>query len=372
MKKNKVIRLATVLLVLTLLTTSVVSGTFAKYTTEDKASDMARVAKWGVELQAVGNLFSDSYYNTAVLQNDANLSVQSYNQTDDVVAPGTSNTEGFTFKLNGTPEVKTETKFLISAQNIFLADNQYGMMIPVDSDVVNETNFRELYNDLFTKSGTTYTRCSADGWSSSATYYTLEDWVNVAADYYPVVYTLAGDPSNSTSYAAADDAAGVATNTLFGASDALAKAFNGGTDVSGTASSDGTYKTYEVTQTKDVNTNLATAFNLSGEKLTWSWVFARGGNAVGDSASWQDKADTILGNMMSYAAGGSIEGDIVYATANTTEGSSFTSVTYANGTANVVSQGANIAAYNYVTDGTNTIACLDTQFSVDIIVTQVD
>ena len=52
MKKNKMMRAASALLVAVLLTTSVISGTFAKYITEDKGSDEARVAKWGVVIEA--------------------------------------------------------------------------------------------------------------------------------------------------------------------------------------------------------------------------------------------------------------------------------------------------------------------------------
>ena len=50
MKKNTMMRLAAVLLVGVLLTTSVIGGTFAKYTTSDDATDTARVAKWGVTI----------------------------------------------------------------------------------------------------------------------------------------------------------------------------------------------------------------------------------------------------------------------------------------------------------------------------------
>ena len=58
MKKNKMMRLASAVLVCTLLTTSVISGTFAKYTSTSSASDNARVAKWGVTLAANGLLYS--------------------------------------------------------------------------------------------------------------------------------------------------------------------------------------------------------------------------------------------------------------------------------------------------------------------------
>lgn len=49
MKKNKMMRLASCLLVAILLTTSVISGTFAKYTTSSTGTDSARVATWGFQ-----------------------------------------------------------------------------------------------------------------------------------------------------------------------------------------------------------------------------------------------------------------------------------------------------------------------------------
>ena len=49
MKKNRMMRLASILLVCVLLTTSVISGTFAKYTTSVSSEDKARVAYWGFQ-----------------------------------------------------------------------------------------------------------------------------------------------------------------------------------------------------------------------------------------------------------------------------------------------------------------------------------
>ena len=112
MKKNKMMRLASSLLVAVLLTSSVISGTFAKYVTSDSAQDSARVAKFGVVVTATGNLFADTYKkaaeNTPVLggSDQASLSVMSEGSLgDNVVAPGTKNTDGFTFTVKGTPEV---------------------------------------------------------------------------------------------------------------------------------------------------------------------------------------------------------------------------------------------------------------------------
>ena len=46
MKKNKMMRIASALLVAVILTTCAISGTFAKYVTSTPGSDSARVAKF--------------------------------------------------------------------------------------------------------------------------------------------------------------------------------------------------------------------------------------------------------------------------------------------------------------------------------------
>ena len=52
MKKNKMMRLASVLLIAVMISTSAISGTYAKYVTEGAAQDDARVAHWGVTITA--------------------------------------------------------------------------------------------------------------------------------------------------------------------------------------------------------------------------------------------------------------------------------------------------------------------------------
>ena len=58
MKKNKFMRLASVMLMLCLITTCAISGTFAKYTTSGTATDTARVAKWGVGVEVDGEIMA--------------------------------------------------------------------------------------------------------------------------------------------------------------------------------------------------------------------------------------------------------------------------------------------------------------------------
>ena len=90
MKKNTMMRVATVLMVAVLLTTCAISGTFAKYTTAATSEDSARVAYWGFDNTAtidIDDLFKNAYDST----------VQS---TVDVIAPGTQNSATFQFTYN--------------------------------------------------------------------------------------------------------------------------------------------------------------------------------------------------------------------------------------------------------------------------------
>ena len=324
MKKNKAMRSASVLLVATLLTTSVISGTLAKYTTQDAAKDTARVAKWGVELQAIGNLYGDTYKDLIVTENDTNATVQSVDRTADVVAPGTQNAEGFTFSLKGKPEVDGTITTTIKSQNIFLKKGTYGIMIPVAPGVVTADNFDEI-TDLYTKSDNTYTAATA--YAASATYYTLEDYVVVSDDYYPVVYNLAGKTSYNKGTTKADSLNAVAVEL---ATKLGIESESGTTDTR-------KITTYTGTKTFATNDDLASLL-VDGEKITWAWGYGDA-TKVGDTADESDKADTILGLLK-----------------NTTEGREVVKLS-----------GTSYGPLKEYTD-----YCLDTQFSIDITVTQAD
>ena len=105
MRKNKMMRTASGLLVATLLTSSVLFGTFAKYTTSGTGSDSARVAKFGVEITTKGTMFANAYNTddktvTGIAQSVINNS----NDGKNVVAPGTSG-DLIESTITGTPEV---------------------------------------------------------------------------------------------------------------------------------------------------------------------------------------------------------------------------------------------------------------------------
>ncbi len=108
MKKNRMMRLASALLMCVLLTTSVIGGTFAKYVTTGTASDTARVAKWGVTIAATGAMFAESYKNDAaigstVIGDGNSVNTDSTNKSN-LVAPGTKGTLA-SATITGTPEV---------------------------------------------------------------------------------------------------------------------------------------------------------------------------------------------------------------------------------------------------------------------------
>ena len=346
MKKNKMMRLASVLLVLTLLSTSVISGTFAKYTTQDSASDKARVAKWGVELQVVGNLYGDTYKDTIV--NDTTLTVKSSETVDgklvDVVAPGTKNDEGFTFSLNGTPEVSSKIKATISHENIYLTAGEYGVMVPVASGTINEANYNEFSN-LYVGTTGSYTAAGST-YDSTANYYTLEDYVNLSATYYPVEYTLIGG-TDDISYNNPTSAGAIAVDTMATLSDLIAGQIGSIVDTETVVSDGKTTKTYESAEIAP-NTNLKDSLRLGSQRIVWAWDYCQEGTpgcVGGDNACNACKADTILGNLM---AGTALNGEVV----------KLNGTTY---TAPVPATGNEAKDYN-----------LETEFSIDITVTQVD
>ena len=128
MKKNVMMRLASFLLVAVLISTSAISGTYAKYVTEGSANDSARVAKWGVTLEMDGDSNFMNEYKTHDAKYSGKVSVKSSDDAK-VVAPGTSSADvdgGLTFKITGTPEVATKVDISMTVNNdIVLTAGEY-------------------------------------------------------------------------------------------------------------------------------------------------------------------------------------------------------------------------------------------------------
>ena len=116
MKKNVMMRVASIMLVLVLMSSSVISGTFAKYVTSGESTDKARVAKFGVKVEPNGEMFL-KYYEA----DDVNFTLadDTVVTSDDwkLIAPGTSHSMT-KVHLTGKPEVAVRVSY--EATNIVL------------------------------------------------------------------------------------------------------------------------------------------------------------------------------------------------------------------------------------------------------------
>ena len=85
MKKNKMLRIASVLLVAVLLSTCAISGTFAKYTSSATLTSTATVAKWSVEV-------NDTQIALASGSSDPVVAFDLFGKSYDLKADGTVDT----------------------------------------------------------------------------------------------------------------------------------------------------------------------------------------------------------------------------------------------------------------------------------------
>ena len=109
MKKNVMMRLASFLLIAVLISTSAISGTYAKYVTDGTGTDSARVAKWGVKVTANGAIFEKKYAkddSTYTLGDNSVISSDEWK----LVAPGTTHNMTEVL-LTGKPEVATRVTY---------------------------------------------------------------------------------------------------------------------------------------------------------------------------------------------------------------------------------------------------------------------
>ena len=122
MKKNKMLRIASILLVVTLLSTCVISGTFAKYVTKAEGKDEARVAKWGILVSVNGDSAFATEYEThdtngydgpISVKADEDIDLLDMDEPERLVAPGTFS-EGLDGTVIGKPEVATRYELKIS------------------------------------------------------------------------------------------------------------------------------------------------------------------------------------------------------------------------------------------------------------------
>lgn len=327
MKKNKMMRLASFMLVATLLSTSVISGTFAKYITTDSAQDEARVAKFGVVVSVKGDLFGETYDGT-------NHTIMSYDEDGgtvsavstargNIVAPGTTNRTGMTLSITGKPEVATSVQIdkaqdttgkAYADADIYLAKGTYGVMVEYTGAKTAENVIKYYVKD----SSGVYTKATAS--NVGETVYELQDTVAFTdADYHPLKWYV-------DSVAVADQAAvGNALNSFISTGNLP-------------------------------NTDLAKSMTVG-----WEWEF---GDDYGDQPNTNDERtnndakDTILGNLMAEA------GNVVVLDGADT----YKTITFA--TQSVTPNSANVM--RVAKNGDTVLACLTVAFSTRLTVTQVN
>jgi len=325
MKKNKMLRTASAMLILTIITICIIGGALAKYTTEATGSDTAVVAKFGVEARVDNNLFGKIYSEKAA-DGSGNEIIENGNGTvsanEKVVAPGTHNKTGMSLSVTGTPEVSTKVSLGAKTDNngneyvnsdIYLGAGTYGVMVEYAGEV-NKDNI----GDFYTYNGSDYvtaTAVPADG--SNDIVYQLLYFAKEDSDYYPLTWYVDNTKVNKQ-----ED---IKTK--------LEEIFN--------------------IEKKEPNTS----FNLGPVKVGWEWLFENS----------HDDVDTILGNMIAAAPDFITNGSSSIAVVKENNGN-YTPVTYKKEAA--VADSANEVINAYV--GTNKVACLTAAFNVSLKVEQVD
>ncbi len=136
-RKINTTKLIALLAVLCMITSAFVGSTLAKYTTAVNGSDEARVAKFGVEITANGNMFEKAYDNTVETKGEM-----------DVVAPGTKGTMA-SMTLSGTPEVDVKVTYDATVELTgWTVDNEFYCPVEVkvnDGEAVSKGSSMDEY-----------------------------------------------------------------------------------------------------------------------------------------------------------------------------------------------------------------------------------
>lgn len=272
MKKNKTLRAAGILFLATMLTTCMTAGTFAKYTSGDRAEDSARVAKFGVTVTADGSLFGKEYASKEGGDNPISFSgdehtgtVQVFETGENVVAPGTKNDTGLGFVISGKPEVDVKINTTVDidkVKTVYLRKGSYAVMSKLNN--VTEENFDA--KSVYVQEGDSYKHPTE--YDADAEYYKAVDKLSFNDyNYNPIIYQY--QDKTGAHFQAYDD--------LKNLCDAINKDNPGIT-------CDGTYK---------ANTDIETCTRT----LTWYWLISNPESPYSPKDPLKDAKDTILGDI---------------------------------------------------------------------------
>lgn len=272
MKKNKTLRAAGILFLATMLTTCMTAGTFAKYTSGDRAEDSARVAKFGVTVTADGSLFGEEYAGKEGGDKPISFSgdehtgtVQVFETGENVVAPGTKNDTGLGFVISGKPEVDVKINTTVDidkVKTVYLRKGSYAVMSKLNN--ITEENFDA--ESVYVQEGDSYKHPTE--YDADAEYYKAGDKLSFNDyNYNPIIYQYQDKTGNH--FQAYDD--------LKNLCDAINKDNPGIT-------CDGTYK---------ANTDIETCTRT----LTWYWLISNPESPYSPKDPLKDAKDTILGDI---------------------------------------------------------------------------
>lgn len=253
MKKNKMMRIASVLLVLTLISTCAISGTFAKYVTKASGEDKARVAKWGIVLTMEGDAVFSTQYETDDTKFAEDYSVISAND-DNVVAPGTEG-EHIKATIKGAPEVAFRLILGLTVKNEICLPAKDGY-----------TDYTELVPTT----------------ANGKTTYGYTNTFDLDEDYYPVQFVLKSGTKTATG--SIEDITTALQNVV---------ASMGGT--AGVDDASGTLTGIPNAIYADFPANCTYFENGVELDLSWKWDFSDA--ETPDAVTLNDKADTYLGNV---------------------------------------------------------------------------
>ena len=152
MKKNKMMRIASVLLVAVLLSTCAISGTFAKYTTTFSGTSTAKVATWDVEVEEADVTTKTFTFNILETIKDADTGDEADATDNDVLAarlaPGTKGS--FTITITNRSEVNATYEATLSYANnlpiTFTVTNPNGNLSMTNGTVDIVVNWVWPYN----------------------------------------------------------------------------------------------------------------------------------------------------------------------------------------------------------------------------------
>ncbi|MDO4618738.1 MAG: hypothetical protein Q4B31_04360 [Clostridia bacterium] len=149
MKRSTTLRVATLMLALTLITSCFVGGTFAKYISQTKGTDSVTVAEWSFIVEGediTTDTDSTVTFNIFETINDTGNAADETSVVDGKIAPGTAGS--FQFDLENTSEVDAKYTIAFKETNNSNIPLQY-TLTPDDEDSWKDT-IDELETDVIT------------------------------------------------------------------------------------------------------------------------------------------------------------------------------------------------------------------------------